>query len=550
MAVVIGQNHGFKPFVRRPSRCRLQSQSQQFHYNYFSMLDLYLQDNDHFGYSLEHSIQKSSNNNLHRSVSTPCLSPSFKLSEGCSDNGRQKVEIIGGNGSSQARALVVEAAISLASGLSPEPVSSGLGGAYFLRSRNGARIAVVKPMDEEPLALNNPKGFAGGMLGQPGMKRSIKVGETCLRELAAYLLDDDGFSGVAPTALVRISHPAFHVNDDSWERTTHPPCKIASLQRFADHDCDSGELGSSGFSIASVHRIGILDVRTLNLDRHAGNMLVKRGEKDGSCTVGGAELVPIDHGFCLPDSLDDPYFEWLHWPQASVPFSPTEMEYISKLEPFKDAEILKSELPYISESSIRVLVVCTMFLKQAAVSGLCLADIGEMMTREFCGGGQEERSELESICMKAKKTLRNRLMDGEVSAIPQVLNGSKVSFNIQLTDVSQTLQNSPSMGKPPKIPRFSSVDSVRGLDVPESININSEKNLIVNDYDEDDKAERASFAAFEGHGHRGDDLEGVTFGELSDYNWELFLEIFGEMLVEALEGRKCMCMSKLGSCEF
>ena len=28
------------------------------------------------------------------------------------------------------------------------------------------------------------------------------------------------------------------------------------------------------------------------------------------------ELVPIDHGFCLPEALEPPYFEWLYWGQV------------------------------------------------------------------------------------------------------------------------------------------------------------------------------------------------------------------------------------------
>ncbi len=32
------------------------------------------------------------------------------------------------------------------------------------------------------------------------------------------------------------------------------------------------------------------------------------------------ELVPIDHGFCLPETLEAPYFEWLHWPQVRAPY--------------------------------------------------------------------------------------------------------------------------------------------------------------------------------------------------------------------------------------
>lgn len=35
-----------------------------------------------------------------------------------------------------------------------------------------------------------------------------------------------------------------------------------------------------------------------------------------------AELRPIDHGFCLPEALEPPFFEWLHWPQAREPQLP------------------------------------------------------------------------------------------------------------------------------------------------------------------------------------------------------------------------------------
>jgi hypothetical protein len=36
------------------------------------------------------------------------------------------------------------------------------------------------------------------------------------------------------------------------------------------------QVGTSSFPVADVHRIGILDVRLMNMDRHAGNVLVRR----------------------------------------------------------------------------------------------------------------------------------------------------------------------------------------------------------------------------------------------------------------------------------
>lgn len=49
-------------------------------------------------------------------------------------------------------------------------------------------------------------------------------------------------------------------------------------------------------------------------------MLVRRlrPKADGSALLTGAqyELIPIDHGFALPEAFEPPYFEWQHWPQV------------------------------------------------------------------------------------------------------------------------------------------------------------------------------------------------------------------------------------------
>lgn len=393
MAVAIDQqHHGFKPFSRS-QRCKLQSFG---HLDYNNIPELNNnQTNPTFSHSFELAFQAD---NIPRSFSTPCLPLT-----GEDLNPHPRIEIVRGSGA-PVHALVVEVAIAMASGIQPIPLPSGLGGAYVFLNQNGNNIAVAKPVDEEPLALHNPKGLGGTqMLGQPGLKRSIRIGETGIRELAAYLLDHENFAGVPPTALVKFCHAKFS--------DTTTTVKLASLQRFVGHGFDAGELGPSFFSVDSVHQIGILDIRLLNLDRHAGNMLVmkKHDNNNNSNYLNGVtvtDLVPIDHGFCLPEWLDDPYFEWLHWPQASVPFSDSEIEYISKLDPFKDADILRTEVPSLRESSIRVLIVCTIFLKQAVAAGLCLADIGQMMTREFCGS-EESPSELENICLQVKSHVSN-----------------------------------------------------------------------------------------------------------------------------------------------
>lgn len=37
----------------------------------------------------------------------------------------------------------------------------GISGSYFLENVNRHRVAIFKPLDEEPYAPNNPKGYVG-----------------------------------------------------------------------------------------------------------------------------------------------------------------------------------------------------------------------------------------------------------------------------------------------------------------------------------------------------------------------------------------------------
>ncbi|KAI9105070.1 hypothetical protein K1719_022786 [Acacia pycnantha] len=343
-------------------------------------------------------------NIMHRSSSTPCLSPTGRDIQHRDKSG--PIEILGqSNHLDRMKDLAKEIMKAIKMGIDPLPVYGGLGGAYYFRNSQGDSVAIVKPTDEEPLAPNNPKGFVGKALGQPGLKRSVRVGEAGFREVAAYLLDTKHFANVPPTALVKITHSIFNVNDgvkgSNFQRK-RLISKIASFQQFIPHDFDASDHGTSSFPVAAVHRIGILDIRILNTDRHAGNLLVRKLGKFDQ-----VELIPIDHGLCLPETLEDPYFEWIHWPQASIPFSKDELKYIENLNPDRDCEMLRTELPMIREACLRVLVLCTHFLKEAATFGLCLAEIGEMMTREF-HRGEEEPSELEVICLEAMKMLAER----------------------------------------------------------------------------------------------------------------------------------------------
>lgn len=143
--------------------------------------------------------------------------------------------------------------------------------------------------------------------------------------------------GVCAETVVGTASPPTALNGDGSGRTvrTHLSVpaltggyKLGSLQAFAAHKCDANDFSPSVFSADNVHRIGIADIRLLNTDRHAGNLLVAESSVSTSEVPAAAGalrapfvLVPIDHGFALPEALEGPYFEWMFWPQTSVPFS-------------------------------------------------------------------------------------------------------------------------------------------------------------------------------------------------------------------------------------
>lgn len=49
---------------------------------------------------------------------------------------------------------------------------------------------------------------------------------------------------------------------------------VMVVQEFVAHDGDTSEVGASRFASADVRRIGILDIRLFNTDRHAGSTLL------------------------------------------------------------------------------------------------------------------------------------------------------------------------------------------------------------------------------------------------------------------------------------
>jgi hypothetical protein len=227
------------------------------------------------------------------------------------------------------RHIVHQARRGFALGLKPDLVLDGSGGAYFLNDARKVKVAVFKPADEEPYAENNPRGYVPQGDATLSLREGINPGELCLREVAAYLLDHGGFSSVPMTTLAEARHPAFNLNGARMSvaqggaslgshslgahslKAASDYKKVGSFQEFVRAECTMDDLSPSKISVDEVHKIAILDIRIMNADRNAANLLCRR-RQDNSI-----ELVPIDHGFSLRSIADVSWMDWcwLDWPQ-------------------------------------------------------------------------------------------------------------------------------------------------------------------------------------------------------------------------------------------
>ncbi|KVH90006.1 phosphatidylinositol 4-kinase gamma 4-like [Cynara cardunculus var. scolymus] len=288
----------------------------------------------------------------------------------------------------------------LQKGKKPIRSSEGTGGTYFMQHPSGNRyVAVFKPIDEEPMAVNNPQGLPVSSNGE-GLKRGTKVGEGAFREVAAYLLDhpksgprtsgdmETGFAGVPPTVMVKCLNGEFnHLGDyDGGPENI----KVGSLQMFMKNCGSCEDMGPRDFPVEEVHKITVFDIRTANADRHAGNILMNR---EGDRIV----LIPIDHGYCLPENFEDCTFDWLYWPQAREPYSRETLDYIQSLDAEQDLALLSSNGWNLSPECARTLRISTMLLKKGAARGLSAYAIGRILCRETL----HKESAIEKILEKA-----------------------------------------------------------------------------------------------------------------------------------------------------
>lgn len=164
-----------------------------------------------------------------------------------------------------------------------------------------------------------------------------------------------------------------------------------------------------------VHKIAILDLRLLNLDRNLCNILVCC-EKGSEGNFEEYKLVPIDHGLSIPDTLAINSYElaWLSFEQANLPFSQKSLNFISELDAKKDVELLQQHLPFRSVC-LRNMRISSTLLKIGSQSGLTLAQIGQILCRP--DDDDSTPSQLEQLVNKAAE-MASKTSDSELSTSP------------------------------------------------------------------------------------------------------------------------------------
>jgi len=170
----------------------------------------------------------------------------------------------------------------------------------------------------------------------------------------------------------------FHENSNC-DCQCHPDpsrSKVGTIQVFARNKGPIENFSSDLFPTDEVHKIGILDLRILNLDRNMCNILVQKTTSSNLAASFDEEwrLVPIDHGLSIPDTLEVNSYElaWMSFEQSSDPFSKKSLEYIEELDIKSDIKILEQTFPF-RPVCLRNMRISTTLLKIGAKKGLTLA---------------------------------------------------------------------------------------------------------------------------------------------------------------------------------
>ena len=285
---------------------------------------------------------------------------------------------------------------------------------YRLFNDNGQPTAIFKPYDE----INDG---THAISTNDAMTWNSKI--NALNEVSAYEFDQ---RSSVPAGIPETQHAEIPVSlfcDDNHDNATMDPTMednhsmdfiCGSLQQFVPNAESCEDYGPNLFSTTNVHRIGILDLRILNCDRHTGNLLFDLSEK---------RLIPIDHALSFPAidfdaknngntgendyfdyfakdfnnlKLADISFDWLMFPQAKQPFSEEIIEEVKTLDIATDLEIME-KFDMSVHQRLAVFSTTTLLKKGIVEYGKTLHDLGAVVQRS---GDRRRLSVLELLVLE------------------------------------------------------------------------------------------------------------------------------------------------------
>ncbi|NGX61337.1 MAG: hypothetical protein K940chlam9_00822 [Chlamydiae bacterium] len=261
----------------------------------------------------------------------------------------------------------------------PQPTTGGMSGSYFIRDRNGERIGVFKPMDEEPYMPNNPEKQLRRDYDQkkPGRIHAIRYGATqggsWKREIVAWEIDRGDFVGIPETVELTVLFPKRQGSPESAMKT-------GSFQKFV-RGKQLSELTNeqiAAIPVSELHKIATFDLAMGNADRHTDNMLYDAETQS---------LHPIDQGLILLDSIDwkkpeeerwvsESSLWWRTYPQISKEIHSGALHWIKRYDIEYGVE--KMRKLGISEGAIREHKIRMLFLKKGAAQGLTFAQLAQL----------------------------------------------------------------------------------------------------------------------------------------------------------------------------
>ncbi|NGX54531.1 MAG: hypothetical protein KR126chlam2_00142 [Chlamydiae bacterium] len=270
----------------------------------------------------------------------------------------------------------------------PTPTNGGMSGSYFIRDREGKKIAVFKPQDEDSFMPNAPmpehRRTYDPTAPERHQRRGQPQGIAWLKEVAAWEIDKGQFANVPFTTEITVPFPT----QGSGSR---PVYKRGSLQMFVAgkgaHELTDAE--KDAIPAQQIQKMAAFDLLIGNGDRHEGNFMWDEASQT---------LSLIDHGLTFLDSLDwkegwkfsEGRFEWSTYPQARDIVNPEVKAWILEYDLDAKCQILKKL--GISERSIREHRLRVLFTQEGVRRGITLA-----MLASCCMPTKTQRSWLDTL---------------------------------------------------------------------------------------------------------------------------------------------------------